>query len=95
MADNILSDQRNTKRKENEEAMEKAIAFLKARGVRFYKLDEYTLQFGEYRYWPNKRKLYRENEEHCERDQDLDKIADLLRLSKQSNVVAFLSKPAD
>jgi hypothetical protein len=71
------------KRERNEDAMREAIALLKSKGVHFTQLDRYTLQFLGHRYWPRKRKLYQENEDHSLRNQGLEQIAELIHSFKR------------
>jgi hypothetical protein len=68
-----------TKRSRNEVAMNEAIIFLKEEGVWFSRPDPWMLKFGDWSWWPAKRRLYRDGEECSQRDQGIPELRTLLR----------------
>ncbi len=76
------SDKSKKRLERREEAMREAKVILTSLGVRFSQPDPHQLQFGEYSYWPGRKRLYRQNDESSSKLKALEELAELIQSSK-------------
>jgi hypothetical protein len=76
------SDKSKKRLEAREEAMREAKAILTSLGVRFSQPDPHQLQFGEYSYWPGRKRLYRQNDESSSKLKAMEELTELIQSSE-------------